>query len=667
MVTIRPFANGATVSVPAVLANGVTGTLTVNGAPASVQTHVPGQNAYLTFNGTQGQSLMLALSQLALTPSSVDSASVSVTNPDGTAYTSGTCYTSSSPGCSLSLSSLPQTGVYTVVVGPDGQASFGASLSLPADVTGTLTLNEASTVNLTSLGQGAAMTFVATANESVILSVGSLTTTPADTPVTFYVYNSSGALVDQISLTAAGTLNIGTLAAGTYSVLVAPNNAATGSMSVEMESNQTTVVPTDGTLTNLATSSPGEEVYATFQGTAGENLSVTISNIALTPASSANVTWSIQAPNGASVMSSTSCSPTGPGCSVGIISIPQTGTYTISVIPQGQQTMSLLTNVSQSLGSAVSSPTNETVNLSLLGQAAALPFTYIAGENLIIDVSGLTVSPVNTSYWMGIYTPSGGYETGVSMVTGGQLKVSGLAAGNYVLWIGPDSPATGTFQLVFQQDLSTSLPTDGSLNNIATTAPGESANVTFQATAGQSVAVTLSNLSLSPASTASTNWAVTAPGGTVVLGTLGCQVGSLSQCTGGILSIPTTGTYTININPPNQQTMNVGVTIAQDMTGTISSGTNQGLDLSQLGELARLSFTVVAGQPLSSATLSGVSTSPANTTIWMGVYTQGGSFVTGAGTTSGETVSLSGLAAGSYYLWIGPETAATSSMQLSFQ
>jgi hypothetical protein len=267
---------------------------------------------------------------------------------------------------------------------------------------------------------------------------------------------------------------------------------------------------------------------------------------------------------------------------------------------------------------------------------------------------------------MGVYTPSGGFVNGTGVNSGGFLRLNGLSAGNYILWIVPETPATGTMQLAFQQDVNVALPTDGSSNSIVTTAGGESAYATFQATAGQSVSVTLSNLSMSPSS-GNVNWTVTSPTGSTVLNPGNCYPGSLTNCTGGILAIPTTGTYTINMTPSGQQTLSAAVTIAQNPTGTISSGINQTLDLSELGQCARFEFTVASGQPLSAATLTGVSTSPTNTAIWMGVYTTSGSYVTGAGTTSGETVSLSGLGAGNYYLWIGPETAATGSMQLSFQ
>ena len=317
LVTTIPNYNGAAISMQAALVNGVTGSMTTDGTATSVQTYVPGQNAYLTFNGTADQNLTLALSQLALTPTSVNSASVSVTNPDGSFYTSGTCYTSSTPGCSMNLGSLDQTGTYTVTVNPDGQATMGVAVSLPPDVTGTLTLSNPTTVNLTDPGQEAMLTFTATANEVLIFSVSSITTTPANTAVIFYLYNSDGGYVTQASMTTDGTLNLGNLAAGTYTIDVVPNNAASASMSVDLQPGAT-AVPTDGSSNTITTNSPGQNAYVTFSGTAGQSISVSLTNLVLSPSSSSSANWSISAPDESSVMGTTGCSAGPPGCTGGL-------------------------------------------------------------------------------------------------------------------------------------------------------------------------------------------------------------------------------------------------------------------------------------------------------------------------------------------------------------
>ncbi len=131
------------------------------------------------------------------------------------------------------------------------------------------------------------------------------------------------------------------------------------------------------------------------------------------------------------------------------------------------------------------------------------------------------------------------------------------------------------------------------------------------------------------------------------------------------MTMPQTGTYTVTVTPQALQTMTFTMAVMQNITGTITSGTTQTLNLSPLGQDARFAFTVTSGQVFT-ASLMGITTSPSNTTMWMGVYNPDGSYVTGAGTSTGEVLNLN-LSTGSYLLWIGPETPATGTMQLSFQ
>jgi hypothetical protein len=155
---------------------------------------------------------------------------------------------------------------------------------------------------------------------------------------------------------------------------------------------------------------------------------------------------------------------------------------------------------------------------------------------------------------------------------------------------------------------------------------------------------------------------------TVGSGSSGCTAGSLGCALLENMSLPETGTYRITIVPPGMQTMTFALTIAKNLATTISSGAAQTLNLSpQLGIAARFSFTVASGQN-HVATLSGVSTVPANVSIWMGIYTPSGSYVTGNQTTTGETLNINGLAPGNYYLWIGVLSMINSAtMQFAFQ
>jgi hypothetical protein len=289
--------NSAPSSMQLVLANAVSGGLSVNGSTATFQTYVPGQYGYFTFSGTAGQDLGLALTQLTLVPNSFSYASLAIYKPDGTSLTSATCYTSSSPGCQVSLTNLPQSGTYSMVVTPGGQASMAFALTMSPDVTGTLLLNSTSSVTLSSPGQNAAFTFTAGAGQPLLLSVGSLTTTPANTAVVFYIYDSSGNLILQSSLTAAGTINVGNLAAGTYTVLIVPNSAVTAALQVTLKPGASGTL-SNGTSLTFGTTTAGQNSYLTFAGTAGQSVSLALTGLSLTPSSVASVRVTVSKPDG---------------------------------------------------------------------------------------------------------------------------------------------------------------------------------------------------------------------------------------------------------------------------------------------------------------------------------------------------------------------------------
>lgn len=96
-----------------------------------------------------------------------------------------------------------------------------------------LDLNGAQTLDIGAAGQNAVLSFSAAAGQSVTLNFGSITTTPANSAVTVSVYNAGGALVASTTGSGSATLTLSDLGAGTYTVIVVPQNAATGSLQLE--------------------------------------------------------------------------------------------------------------------------------------------------------------------------------------------------------------------------------------------------------------------------------------------------------------------------------------------------------------------------------------------------------------------------------------------------
>jgi hypothetical protein len=97
-------------------------TINPGGAPVTVTTSVPGQNARLTFTGIAGRQVTLKLS--AVTMSSVK---VTILNPDGS--TLGASKTFGTGGGTLTVS-LPTAGAYTIVIDPQTSATGSATFTL---------------------------------------------------------------------------------------------------------------------------------------------------------------------------------------------------------------------------------------------------------------------------------------------------------------------------------------------------------------------------------------------------------------------------------------------------------------------------------------------------------------------------------------------------------
>jgi hypothetical protein len=196
---------------------------------------VPGENAYFYFAGTAGQNIGLGLTALTLSPSSQSYVVVYVYDPIGTFLTSGACDISNpGGGCQFSLLNLPSSGTYSVQIMPGAQQTMSFKFTASQNVAGTLALNTPRSVTLVA-GQNTALTFTATAGQTVAVSATSIVTTPAGQSVTLNVYNASGTSVGSASGTSNATANLTNLAAGTYTVVIVPDYAASATMQVKIQ------------------------------------------------------------------------------------------------------------------------------------------------------------------------------------------------------------------------------------------------------------------------------------------------------------------------------------------------------------------------------------------------------------------------------------------------
>ena len=174
-VLLEPSAAAATLKLW--LSTEVTGTLAANGAAQTFTTTRVGQNARYTFAGTTGKPLSLVLSGGTFPGTT----SVYVYQPNGSLLTQTSLYYESGAG-SFTILSLdpPATGIYKVLMTPEGTATGTLTTTLLADVAGTVTLNGAATVVSVPPGHDGRYTFTGTVGKVLSLSITDPVTVPPD-------------------------------------------------------------------------------------------------------------------------------------------------------------------------------------------------------------------------------------------------------------------------------------------------------------------------------------------------------------------------------------------------------------------------------------------------------------------------------------------------------
>jgi hypothetical protein len=204
------------------------------GAPSSVETTDPGQNARLSFAGLAGGRISLVVSDVTVGTSTCCSLKVSVLRPNGT-YLVAPTYVGTKGGF-LDTKTLTSSGTYTVLVDPQAGDTGGARLTLydvPPDVTGTLAIGgSAMTATLTTPGQNARLTFDGRAGQRVSLRLSGVTILASYVSI---LRPDGTRIGSQNHVTTSGrTITVDLPADGVYTIVVDPQVAATGSMTLTL-------------------------------------------------------------------------------------------------------------------------------------------------------------------------------------------------------------------------------------------------------------------------------------------------------------------------------------------------------------------------------------------------------------------------------------------------
>ena len=172
--------------------------------------------------------------------------------------------------------------------------------------------------------------------------------------------------------------------------------------------------------------------------------------------------------------------------------------------------------------------------------------------------------------------------------------------------LNPDAALTGnaTLTLYTAGDQTGPIPADGTPVPISIATPGQNARLTFSGFAGQIVAARLANGTFS-----SYCWDFSFS----IVASDGATLRTINSCSGSNafldqLTLPTTGLYTLVLNPDTSLTGNATLTlytIADVTTSIEAGGAAVPVSITTPGQNARLTFNGTAGQVVSARVANG--------------------------------------------------------------
>jgi YD repeat-containing protein len=317
----------------------VTGSIipTTGGESKTVTTSLPYQYADITFSANAGEELSLLLSE-----STYISGNVAVFTPEGLSISGSNVSLGSStvmdgPNGALVL---PMTGTYTIQIAGSGEDTGSVKLTAykANQATGSLTPSPSGASENVSLlvpDQKAKYTISATAGEEVSLKVSEFSFSE---PIWLEWFNPRGEDFKEKRLTTNGFMETVTLSTtGTYYLAVNPNGLNTGSLKLSAYSPITgSITPSSGGESEtVTTNAPGQNARIAFSGKSSEEVSLVLSESTFKSG-----TFLIENSEGSRVGEELSFGSSGEA-TLGPVSLPTTGTYTILIKPGGESSGSV--------------------------------------------------------------------------------------------------------------------------------------------------------------------------------------------------------------------------------------------------------------------------------------------------------------------------------------
>ncbi len=551
--------NGAKVgNITVTLSEDISVPITINGSQVTLNISRPGQNARLTFDGTAGQRVSVGLSGVTIGTSDCCSSLVSVYKPDGSFLMNPLDVGTSGTGTNTLV--LPTTGTYAIFFDPRGSSIGNATVTLSEELADPISIGGASlTLDLSRPGRNARLPFEGTAGQRVSVGFSGVTIGPSDCcSLRVWISKPDGttllAPID-VGTSGNGTNTMVLPVNGTYAIHVDPNGAKVGNITVTLSEDISVPITINGSQVTLNISRPGQNARLTFDGTAGQRVSVGLSGVTIGTSDCCSSLVSVYKPDGSFLMNPLDVGTSGTGTNT--LVLPTTGTYAIFFDPRGSSIGNATVTLSEELADPISiGGASLTLDLSRPGRNARLPFEGTAGQRVSVGFSGVTIGPSDCcSLRVWISKPDG-----TTLLAPIDVGTSGNGTntmvlpvnGTYAIHVDPNGAKVGNITVTLSEDISVPITINGSQVTLNISRPGQNARLTFDGTASQQVTVRITSNTINNVVVA-----LFKPDGTQMTSSQGGTSFNLATQT-----LPTTGTYSITVNPPGVLTgsLNVSVT-----------------------------------------------------------------------------------------------------------
>lgn len=512
-------------------------------------------------------------------------------------------------------------------------------------VTDRMAVGQVKLVSIVTAGKKGLILFDGTSGQQISMVLNPVTISSG----TVSIRNPDGTILASTSISTSGAfIDARTLpSTGTYTIFISPSTASSGNVTITLHDVEevTGQIVAGGAAVTVTTSVPGQNASLTFEGTAGQRVSMRPSGVTLSHSSSVT----ILRPDGTTLASDSVSN------FIDAKILPVTGTYKIVINPYerstGKVTQQLYDVPADATAAIAVSGPAITVTTTVPGQNARLTFDGIEGQRITLVPSGVTLSASST---VAILNPDG------SILASGNVNdffdVKTLpASGTYTITVNPYTSSTGKVALQLYEvpaDVVAAITAGGPAVTVTTTVPGQNVRLMFEGTAGQLISMLPTGVTLAASSTIT----ILKPDGSILAS------GNVNDFFDA-RTLAATGTYTITVNPYKSSTGTVTLQLYEvpsDAGGTIVvGGPSVAVTITVPGQNGLLSFDGTAGQHIILRP-SGVTLSPSSVIT---IRKPDGSNLVSA--TVNNLIDMTSLpATGTYTISINPYNSSTGNMTL---